>query len=260
VLTLAGGLVEPRAYADPSAQTVTGVPQQVIPTYLETGVPQFSIAPGQPVSAGAGSGSGSGTGGSASGGGTAVLDTLLAQSWGNAAVANAQALGVNPDAIAATCVLESGCQNLPAQNGSTVSGAFQFTNATYNAEIAAAVAQDPSLAESIVPGLDGKLDPATEAAAAAAYLEMAAQSLQAAGIADPTVLDTRGYYNFGPAYGAALAQAADDQTMASVLTGYSSSVLTANGITPGETVGQWRAGVTAKIGSAAGEPVLGSGT
>jgi hypothetical protein len=44
--------------------------------------------------------------------------------------------------------------------------------------------------------------------------------------------------------------------MASVLTGLSASTLAANGISPGETVGQWRASVSAKVGNSAGQSVL----
>ena len=70
------------------------------------------------------------------------------------------------------------------------------------------------------------------------------------------MLDVRGYYNFGPANGEALGMANNNETMSQVLSGLSAQTLAANGITPGETVGQWRASVSAKIGNAAGQPVL----
>ena len=60
------------------------------------------------------------------------------------------------------------------------------------------------------------MDPATEAIAASGYLIQAVQNLQGAGVDDPTVLQVRGYYNFGPAYGAQLAQASDNEPIASV--------------------------------------------
>jgi hypothetical protein len=103
---------------------------------------------------------------------------------------------------------------------------------TYTAMINQAVAANPSFASQIVPGLAGQMDPATESAAAAEYLLQGAQSLQNAGIANPTVLDDRGYYNFGPSNGANLANADNSETMASVLTGLSAAALKANGITP----------------------------
>jgi len=243
------GLAPASARADAAPVTMSGVPQQVIPVYPEPGAPSFSVAPGQPTTGSAGS-----TGGSSGADGGSALDTMLTQSWGDTAASNATALGVNPSALAATCVIESGCQNV-AGSGS-VAGAFQMTAPTYSASLTAALAQDPGLATGITQGLAGQMDPATESIAAAEYLYQGAQSLQSAGIDNPTVLDVRGYYNFGPANGAALAQADASATMASVMPGVSAATLAANGIAAGETVGQWRAGVAAKIGNAAGQPVL----
>lgn len=243
-----------RAQAVP--QTIQGVPEQVTPTYLETGLPTFTFAPGTPTSGSNGTGSGSGSGGTGGGSDSQALGTMLSQSWGDAAANNAQAIGVSASAIAATCVLESGCQNVAASGGGSVSGAFQMTNATYNADLAAALASDPSLSSDITQGLAGKMDPATEALAAAQDLKNAAQSLQAANIPDPTVLDVRGYYNFGASYGSAVAQASDDQSMASILQGTSAATLAANGITATTTVGQWRQGIVNKIGTTAYTSVL----
>lgn len=235
-------------------ETVNGVPQQVIPTYQETGAPNFTFTPGQatdPIgSGGTGAGAGDGSGDSGDG----ALGTMMGQSWGNTAALNAQALGVNPTALAATCVLESGCENVGGKG--TVAGAFQMTGATYTSSLNAALTQDPALASGITQGLAGQMDPATESIAASEYLYQGAQTLQSGGIQDPTVLDVRGYYNFGPSGGIALANATDNQTMASVLNNFSPATLAANGIQPGETVGQWRAGVSAKIGTAANQPVL----
>src|SRR5262249_28951329 len=149
--------------------------------------------------------------------------TMLGNAWGATAVTNAQALGVNPSALAATCVLESGCQNIGAKGSSTVSGAFQMTDATYTTDMNAALAANPLLSSQIMPGLAGKMDPATEAIAASQDLKTAALSLQSSGISGPTVLDTRGYYNFGARYGATLAQASDDQNMSALLPTYSAS-------------------------------------
>lgn len=198
-------------------------------------------------------GGGNGTGGGNTGDSTA-LSTLLAQNWGTTAIDNATTLGVNPSALAATCVIESGCQNVGGTG--TVAGAFQMTASTYTAMINAALAQNPSLANTIVPGLAGQMDPATELIAASEYLLQGAEYLQNQGISNPTVLDVRGYYNFGPQGGAQIASASPDQTMASVLTGYSAATLARNGITPGETVAQWQASVSSKIGNAASQSVL----
>jgi hypothetical protein len=264
-------------------QTLNGPPVQVQPYVPEPGVPLFTINPGtvnsfssadsggvgNVTAAGNGSGSdgtgpdgaaaGDTTGGDYSSGGSGVgnstaLATMLGMSWGNTAVGNAQALGVNPSALAATCVLESSCQNIGGSG--TISGVFQMSNSTYTAAMQAALQQNPDLAQYVVPGLAGKMDPATESIAAAKYLYQGAQALRGAGIDNPTVLDVRGYYNFGPANGANIAKADDSETMASVLTGLSASTLAANGISPGETVGQWRTGVSAKVGNSAGQSVL----
>ncbi len=181
-----------------------------------------------------------------------TLNTLLSQSWGATASANAQALGVNPTALAATCVVESNCTNVSASSGSTVSGPFQMTNATYAADLNTATSSDPSLLSQV----SDKSDPATESIAASQDLKSAAASLQADGIANPTVLDARGYYNFGAGYGATLAQASDSQNMAALLPTYTASQLASNGISQTETVGQWRQSVISKIGGAASQPVL----
>lgn len=192
--------------------------------------------------------------GSGSGSGTA-LNAMLATDWGGAAASNATALGVNPEALAATCVIESGCRSV-AGSGS-VSGAFQMTDSTYRADLAAALAANPSLASQAT---GGKMDPATQSIAAAQDLRTAAVGLQAAGIQNPTVLDARGAYNFGAQYAVPLATASDDQTMASVLPTYSASVLSANGITPGMTVGAWRQGIVNKLGDSANAPILARST
>ena len=244
--------------------TLNGPPVQVQPYVAEPGVPLITINPGtvnafSGVDGGDGSGTeGGGDGTGDSGGGTSgsstALDTLLAQSWGGTAISNAEELGVNPSALAATCVVESGCQNVAGSG--TIAGAFQMSAATYTAMINQALANDPSLANEITPGLAGQMDPATESIAAAEYLMQGAEALQSAGISDPTVLDTRAYYNFGPTNGVALAMANPSETVAAAMPNVSAATLAANGITPGETVGQWQAAVSAKIGNAAGQSVL----
>jgi hypothetical protein len=245
------------------ATTLNGAPVQLQPYVSEPGVPQVTVNVGTPNPFGAldggdgsssESGSGTVSGGSASAGNSDALTTMLGTSWGARAAANAQALGVNPSALAATCVIESGCQNV-AGSGS-VAGAFQMTATTYNAMLQQAVAQDPSLVSQAVSGQAGQMDPASESIAASEYLLQGAQYLGSYGVANPTVVDVRGYYNFGPAGGAAIATASPDATMASVLSMYPASTLTANGITAGQTVGQWQAAVAAQIGTAANQTVL----
>jgi predicted secreted protein len=252
--TAAIGLWATGVLADPVPQTMNGVPQQIVPQVAEVGLPAFTMPTGT-VSLYGGS---SGTGGSSGGTGTSTdsssLDTMLGTSWGASAEQSAQALGVNGSALAATCVIESGCQNLPGTG--TITGAFQMTAATYTASLAAALAQDPNLAANIVPGLAGQSDPATQAIAAAEYLKQGAQYLQNSGVASPTALDVRGYYNFGPQGGANIANSQDSDPIAGALSMYTPAQLAKNGITSGETVGQWRAAVAGKMGSAASATVL----
>lgn len=180
-----------------------------------------------------------------------AMATMLGTSWGQTAASNASALGVNPTALAATCVLESGCTANPGGTG-TISGAFQMSNGTYAQTVAEVTASDPSLASQIT----SKDDPASQSIAASQYLLDGAQALQATGDANPTVLDVRGYYQFGPANAAALADAPANQLMAETVS-LSPSALAANNITSTTTVGQWRATVTNTIGaSTASQPVL----
>ncbi len=239
-------------------QTITGVPQQIIPQVGEVGLPVFTIPQGTVSILGGGA---PGTG-SAGGGGigtstdSSALDTMLSTPWGTSAQQSSEALGVNVSALAATCVLESGCQNVGGTG--TITGAFQMTAATYQSSLAAALQENPNLATNIVPGLAGQSDPATQAIAAAEYLKQGAQYLQNQGDSNPTVLDVRGYYNFGPQGGAQIAQAQSSALMSDTLLGVSAQTLANNGITPGETVGQWRSGVASKIGSAANASVLSS--
>ena len=180
-----------------------------------------------------------------------TLGRMMARPWGQTAASNATALGVNPTALAATCVLESGCSANVGGTG-TISGAFQMSNGTYAETVSAVQASNPYLASQIT----SKNDPASQSIAAAQYLKQGARALQAADIANPTTLDVRGYYQFGPANAASIAQAPDNQLMAPTLTGLSSATLAANNITSTTTVGQWRQTVTSKIGAAASQSVL----
>lgn len=174
----------------------------------------------------------------------ATLNKMLAQPWGQQAANNATALGVNPAALAATCSLESNCTSNPGGTG-TISGSFQMSNGTFAQTVGEVQASNPGLASSIT----SKNDPASQSIASAQYLKDGAQSLQAAGISNPSVLDVRGYYQFGPSSAATLASAPDNQVMSSTVN-FSAATLAANGITPGvTTVGQWRSTVVNKIGA-----------
>ena len=244
------------ADASPSPVTMNGVPEQVIPAVPEVGLGNFSMPTGTTSIGSDSSSTGTGSGDTSSGvdlSGTAY-DKMMGQSWGALAASNAQTVGVNPVAVAATCVVESGCSN--SDTSGDIRGAFQMMGSTYTSSLNAALAAHPELASSIVSGLAGQNDPATQSIAAAQYLKQAAQSMQSAGISNPTVLDVRGSYNFGPTNGNAIAKADGSTLMSNVLQNFSSSTLASNGISSTTTVQQWRDSVSAKIGSAASQPVL----
>jgi hypothetical protein len=227
-----------------------GLPVQVHTTSQEPGLPAFSFPVGGSSSAGGSSSSVDDSGGSVSSGGSGdAYNTTMAQDWGWQAEAAASAMGVSATALAATCAMESNCQNVGGASGSSAAGAFQMINSTYTADINGAVAYDPNIAGSIVSGLAGQMDPATEAYAASYELRSDALLLQSNGIEDPTVLNVRAVYQFGAGAGPAVATAYDSANIAA-LTGLSAASLAANGLSTSSTVGQWRATVTAKLGSA----------
>jgi hypothetical protein len=237
--------------------TLDGAPVQVTPYVSEPGVPTISIPQGTLNTIRNGSGTGTGTDGSTSASSSDVLETMLAQSWGTSAIADAQALGLNPSALAATCVIESGC-GADVGDGSGAQGVFQMYPAAFQEGLQTALAADPSLASEIVQGSAGMNDPTTEAIAASGYLIEANQGLENAGISDPTVLDARAVYNFGPTNGVALATADPSELVADAMPNVSQATLSANGISPGETVAEYQASVTSKIGNAASQTVLGT--
>ena len=64
---------------------------------------------------------------------------MMGQNWGAQAETAAAAMGVSATALAATCVMESNCQNVGSSGGSGATGAFQMINSTYTADINGAV-------------------------------------------------------------------------------------------------------------------------
>ena len=248
----------PRAHAEPQIVLPQGLPVQVHPTFPEPGLPAFSFPSGGDTllgSSGAGAdtgrvGSGVPTGVGAGTGGTGgAYDTMMAQDWGSQAAGAAAAMGVSANALAATCVMESNCQNVGASGGSSAAGAFQMITSTYTADINGAVAYNPDISGNIVSGLDGRMDPATEAYAAAYELRQDALLLQSqTTISNPTVLDARAVYQFGAGVGPSVADASDSDNIA-MLTGLTASQLAANGLTTSSTVGQWRSTIINRLGS-----------
>lgn len=258
-LSVAGLLMAGGAWGQAGPVRMNGVPEQIIPRVFDVGLGSFEIVPGTGVVVGGTPAPGVGGGEGTPAGASQALDVMGGRAWGEAASQNALAVGVNPSALAATCMVESGCQNVAARDGSRIRGAFQMLDPTFESGLTQAVGYNPALQGTIQRGVDGSMDPANQAISAAATLRAEAERLQRLGISNPTVLDVRGGYNFGSRYTAALAQANGTQLMSDVLDAYSASQLAANGITPTTTVADWRAMVTARIGDAALQPVLLSG-
>lgn len=249
---------DPASAQSVGAASLNGAPVQVLPYVKEPGAPAITITPGtlNPLAGDDGSNSGSGGSTGSNVSDTDSLGVLLDTSYGAAAIANAQSVGVNPSALAATCVQESTTCTSSSSGGSGAQGPFQMYPAAFQEGLQTALAANPALASQIVQGSAGIDDPTTEAIAASGYLIQGADALQASGISDPTVTQVRGYYQFGPADGTALANASQDATLGSVLTHTSATTLANNGLTPSTTVAQYDAIVAAKVGNAANQSVL----
>lgn len=258
-LALSLGALPALALAQAGPITMNGVPEQVIPRVFDVGLGSFTIVPGTGVpntTVKGGTGGTGVTGGGVEAGASVALDTMTSRSWGIAASEAATSVGVNPSALAATCMVESGCQNVVARSGSQIRGAFQMLDSTFESGLTQAVRYNPNLAGTVQRGVAGSMDPGNQAISAAATLRTDATRLQAAGVSNPTVLDVRGGYNFGSAYTVSLARADNSELMSGVLSGYTPQQLAGNGVTATTTVGQWRAAVAAKMGDAAYQPVL----
>jgi hypothetical protein len=246
--------------ADVQPLTQDGVPYLPVPVFPETGLPKFVMPVGNPSLLPSDSSNGRGRSSGDEGGsmgGTSADELMSSRSWGPLAGQNAESIGVSSTALAATCMMESGCQNLGTSGASSASGVFQMTNATYLADIQQVVQQHPILAASIDTSLAGKMDPGNQAFASARDLKNAAVSLQQGGVANPTFLDTRAYYQWGAGAGPVVARANDSQNIYDLLSPYYSAAdLANNRVTPSMTVGQWRQRVVDSVGSAASQPVL----
>jgi hypothetical protein len=251
------------ASADPVPRVPDGIPPQIVPTFLEPGAPNFRFGVDQGVGDGGGGGGGF-VGGEGDGTTTRTRSgdlggvgrtRLSALDGGEEAIGAVESMGVSGSALGSVCVLE-GCQNLPANGGSTISGWFQMRNDTFLESVDAALRANPSLRDQIVPGLAGKTDLVTQSIAAAQYVKQGAVSFQSRGIDNPTVLDTRSYYQFGPGYGFRVADAPDSANLRSVLEGTGEATFRANGISETMTVGDWRQSIVRRVGTAAYQTVL----
>lgn len=181
---------------------------------------------------------------------------LEAQDWGRKALAFAEIMGVNKKALAGFCQAESGCENNTNVHSKTITGPFQMTQATYEAEIKKAVKENPNLNLTADQIKNGNKIPEIQSIAAAQYLKDAANTIKCDTIPNPTALQTRGYYQFGQAYGKAIANADPNETMGNILTRTADKTFRTNAITKETTVGEWRDMTMNRLGGMGNEPIL----
>lgn|GEM_PF-3584100 len=174
------------------------VPPQIVPEVGELGTPSFSFpgsATGQGASSAASTSSYSGAWGTGN-----AYSTMLSQSYGAAAVAAAQAQGINPDTLAAFGQIESHFSNV-GNASSSASGVWQVTDGTWN-----------DYASKL--GLSGadRSDPAVQAKVASAIIDDYASAISKTTGAAATGTQVYGAYMFGTRAGSEIAAAKDSQT------------------------------------------------
>lgn len=238
-----------RSEADPSPSSWSGVPAQVIPTYLEPGAPTFTTPAGSASSGntqgGSAGGTGSGTedGTGYTGGGGAVLEAMMAQSYGQTAYATAQQLGNNPTALAAFGQLESGWRNVGTANGtSSATGPWQITGGTWS---------DYVSRYNLPYSSADRTNPEAQAVVSNYVLKDYASKVSAQTGQPATVAQTYSAWVYGPGAGAGIASASASEP----LSNYASTRNLSNNNMTGWTVGDFNAYVSRKVGSAATQMV-----
>lgn len=238
------------AWADPAPSNWSGVPAQVIPTYLETGAPTFTTPAGTGTFSNGQSGSpgsgqdGSGAGGTATGapytgGGGAAMANMMAQSYGQTAYATAQQLGNDPAAVAGIGQIESGFRNVATANGSSsATGPWQITSGTWSDYV--------NRYNLPYTGSD-RTNPEAQAVVANYIIRDYAAGVSAATGQPATVQQAYGAYVFGPTAGGNIASA----SLSEPLSNYVSARSLANNNMTGWTVGQFYGLVGSKIGDVA---------
>lgn len=236
------GLTGP-VLADPVPVAPSGVPPQIIPAVPEVGVTIMQM-PGSGNQPGTGSGSvGDPTGGGSSPGDGAAYDTMMQQSYGQAAVADAHQAGINVNALADIGQAESGFRNVLTANGSSsATGPWQITTGTFTA-----INQQYNLGYSP----SDTNDPAAQAQVASYIIQDYANAVTQATGQPATVVQTYGAYVFGPTAGAQMAMA--DPT--TPLCSFVSARTLANNNMQGWTVGQFQQGMAGRLGSTSGQTV-----
>lgn len=235
------------AHADPVAQTASGLPPQIIPSVPEVGVIIMQI-PGSSTTQGTGStipGTGSaGSGTPSAGGSSSAYEEMMATPYGAQAAQDANAAGINVDAMAAIGKAESNFQNVPTANGSSsATGPWQMTTGTF---------MQYSNENNLGYTPTDITNPADNAQAASYAMAAYANTISQTTGAPATVLQTYGAWVLGPNPGSAISIA----NASAPLSDYVSAKALANNNMTGWTVGQFYSTMSAHLGSAANETVL----
>ena len=230
---------------------VLALPEQVIPTYSETGAPAFApsggtFSPGQGATDPSQSPGQNGTAGGPDGfspGGNAYTQ-LEAQSYGQTAINTAQSLGVNPNTVAAIGLAESGFRNVPTANGtSSATGPWQVTSGTW----------DYFVNKYNLPYTSAdRTNTEAQAVIAPYIIRDYAQTVQQTTGSNPTGSQVYGAFMYGPTPGGRIAAASPDTPMSAFV---SPSAL-ANNRMSGWTVGQFNQFASTRLGEAGSQKVF----
>ena len=248
--TLAASVVQ--AQTNPSLINPDGLPEQIIPTFEEVGITwnSASASGGGEASDGVGGGTSApgsttapGNHQSGGSGGEAVLDAMMAQSYGQTAYSTAVALGNNPSAEAAFGQLESNWRNVATANGtSSATGPWQITGPTWNEYVSR---------HNLPYTAADRSNPEAQAVVSNYILRDYASKISAQIGTSATVSQTYAAWVYGPGAGANIARATSDAP----LSNYVSATNLANNNMTGWTVGDFNSYITRKVGSVATQTV-----
>lgn len=230
------------------------VPETIVPVFPEVGFGGYS-GPSPAGEAGTGAstgtpggtngGTGTGTVAVGEGGQTAAMTNMLAQSYGQTAVATADRIGVSAETTAAIGQAESSWRNIRTENGTSnatgpwqiVPGTFTATSTRYGLGYTAADINNPE----------------AQAVVANYYIRETAQAVSAATGQPATTLQTWNGYVFGPTKGAQIAVSPNETPLRDIVPARS----IANNELPADiTVGQLNARYADRLGPAAYQPAL----
>jgi hypothetical protein len=214
------------------------LPPQVVPAITELGTPTFVMPAGGTSSSSSGASSSSSYDGTW--GQTDAYSTLLAQSYGAAAVTAATTAGINPDTLAAFAQIESNFTN-EGNATSSADGVWQITNGTWDQ-----YADELGLEDA------DRSDPTVQAQVASAIISAYSADVSTVIGQPATSAQAYGAYMFGMGAGSQMAEAKNFNAPLSSFV--SSSALAANDMT-GWTVSEYYQNVSNRMGSGASETV-----